>query len=481
MLLRHTLLYLPAQLIGPLAQFVAAVVWTHWMAPDDYGVLTFVMASQDLVFLVCLSWWSQYTLRYFGGLSGGAEVPYRESEASLLAATVVPQIATTLLLLLLVRIDVAFPMMIAACAYTVTRSLTNHFGERARTQSRILSYTVAQTAGPLAGFIVAFFLVTRVSATPEAALIGFAIPQALAFAGLFWALRVELGFRVPDRRLVLNALAFGLPIVFAGIAGWAGLNAIRFIVNAFAGAAALGLIAVGWGLGQRLTATVAMFMATAAFPLAVKSLHGGSREDAFRQITLGGLALFALVLPTAVGLWLVAEPLVTLFVAAPFRETTLAVLPYAAFAGAARNIRAHVADQIFLLIEKPRIAFMINVAEAIAVALCCFIGLELYGLGGAAAGCFAGAVSGVILGFGMARYQAGLHLPYADIGRIVIATLAMAAALSIMPWERMGAAPLVKVLAECFLGVFVYGAMLVLLFPAFVRGARHGLQRFPAQ
>src|SRR5580693_177561 len=103
MLLRHTLLYLPAQVAGPLAQFVAAVVWTHWMSPDGYGVLTFVLAGQDLVFLICLSWWSQYTLRYFGGLSGEASVPYRDSEAALLAATAVLQVIATLLLLVFVR------------------------------------------------------------------------------------------------------------------------------------------------------------------------------------------------------------------------------------------------------------------------------------------------------------------------------------------------------------------------------------------
>src|ERR1700748_1254254 len=134
MLLRHTLLYLPAQVIGPLAQFVAANVWTHWMSPDGYGVLTFVMAGQDLVFLVCLSWWSQYTLRYFGGLSGDAGVPYRDSEAALLAVRALLQVVAPLLLLVFVRESLSPLLAVAAIAFTVTRSLTIHLGERARTQ-----------------------------------------------------------------------------------------------------------------------------------------------------------------------------------------------------------------------------------------------------------------------------------------------------------------------------------------------------------
>ena len=70
MLIRQTILYLPAQLLGPLFQFIAAVVWTHWLVPDAYGVLAFVIAAQELAFALCLSWWSHYTMRYLGTFEG---------------------------------------------------------------------------------------------------------------------------------------------------------------------------------------------------------------------------------------------------------------------------------------------------------------------------------------------------------------------------------------------------------------------------
>ena len=57
MLIRQTFLYLPAQLIGPLFQFIAAVVWTHWLMPDAYGVLTFIFAAQELAYILCNGWW----------------------------------------------------------------------------------------------------------------------------------------------------------------------------------------------------------------------------------------------------------------------------------------------------------------------------------------------------------------------------------------------------------------------------------------
>ena len=179
MLIRHTLLYMPAQVIGPLAQFAAILVFTHWMAPGPYGVLTYVMASQDFVFLLCLSWFSQYTIRYFSSHEAGSDDHYRESEFTILLFTVLPQIAAALLALRLISVRVvARAWSTATVLYTVTRCLSLHLGERSRAQSRILDYTLATSAGPLAGFALAFAAVVAGSRRrPRPRLIGYGLAQ----------------------------------------------------------------------------------------------------------------------------------------------------------------------------------------------------------------------------------------------------------------------------------------------------------------
>ena len=66
MLLKTTLLYLPAQVIGPLAQLVAMIVWTHLVDEPTLGVITLVTATHELMQIVFLAWWSQYALRFLG-------------------------------------------------------------------------------------------------------------------------------------------------------------------------------------------------------------------------------------------------------------------------------------------------------------------------------------------------------------------------------------------------------------------------------
>ena len=42
MLLKHTLLYLPAQFVGPLFQLLAMIVWTHVVDEHTLGVITLI-------------------------------------------------------------------------------------------------------------------------------------------------------------------------------------------------------------------------------------------------------------------------------------------------------------------------------------------------------------------------------------------------------------------------------------------------------
>ena len=472
MLLRQTLLYLPAQIIGPLSQVVAAVAWTYWLAPAPYGLLTFLIASQDLVFLVGLSWWTHYTMRYLGGLSGADRAGFASSEAPIFALAMILQIIGTLVVIGLLREPIPLGLVLAAIAYVSTRSLLVHLGERARAQQRIGVYTVGQAGGSLGGFLLALLAVWRIDASPQAALLGFALAQAITIAVMWRLLGVSRGALRPRRAILVAALAFGMPLVVAGGLSWVGQNGIRLVVEHFAGLDAMGLIAVGWGLGQRLAATLAMVVIAASFPLAVKSVHEGTREQAYRHLADGGLMLIGLILPASIGLALLAEPLTTTFIAAPFRATTIAILPYAAAAGAVRNIRMHIADPVFLLIERPRINTLINIIDVAAVLSGCIAGLFWFGLVGAVAGCLVGATVGTLAGFVLARSLGGFVMPASDCARIVAASILMTLALIVVPWRTVLPATSARLVVETVLGAVVYTGAIALLYPAFPKRVR---------
>ncbi|MBV9637844.1 MAG: lipopolysaccharide biosynthesis protein [Methylobacteriaceae bacterium] len=473
MLIYQTLLYLPAQFLAPLFQFVAAVVWTHWFLPEAYGVLAYVMAAQELAFMVCLSWWSHYTVRYLPMLdTPQAGARYLVAESRILVLTSLIQAFVGVVSLVAIGATLTSELVAATIFFTVSRSVMMHLAERSRSRGDVVAYSVAQIASSAGGFGLGFLVVAVTSATPAGALAGFAMAQIGALGWLAGRMGLRISIGMPDRGLLGAALRYGLPLVIGGAIGWVSINGIRVIVQHGAGSAAVGLVSVGWGLGQRMASFGAMLVTAAAFPIAVREFHARGRKQSLQQLSASGALLVGLVVPMSIGILLVARPLVDLLIAAPFRVVTLAVLPPAVFAGAIRNLRVHFADQVFMLVERTRILILVNAIEAIAVVGLCAAGLFLWGLAGAAVGCLAGIAVGAVVCFAVAMGRYGLQLPVWHIARIAGATGAMAIALSLPSWR----AGIVGLTSEVATGIAVYGAALAVLYPAFVfRGCRLAL------
>ena len=75
-----------------------------------------------------------------------------------------------------------------------------------------------------------------------------------------------------------GAFSYGGPILMLFGLGWIAENNFRYIVEHMSGAAAFGLMAVGWGLGPALRLVRRMLVAAAAFPIAARLLNEGKRE-----------------------------------------------------------------------------------------------------------------------------------------------------------------------------------------------------------
>ncbi|MBN9064196.1 MAG: hypothetical protein BGP06_05060 [Rhizobiales bacterium 65-9] len=468
MLLRQTLLYMPAQLIGPLALFVAAVLWTHLLPPDAYGTLMLIMAAQELIFGFALSWLSLTVLRYRDTLEKGeGAARFRRAETGLLYGSILAQIAGVAILMPF--LDRATPALILMTAlYVVSRSLLNYLSERARAGGAIVSYTIAQTAGPTLGFALGLLLTRFFGASPTVAIAGYAVVQFAALPFVWAGSGASAVPGRPTKELLTPALRYGAPLLLSSIVTWISINGIRVVVEKMQGAVELGLLSVGWGLGQRVAATIAMLVTAAAFPLAVRSFNTGDRDGALDQLAQNAVLLVALLAPATVGVLLIDDQLVRLAVAEPYWATTIAILPYALLSGVARNVRMHYVDQLFLLHEQARWITALTVAEAAATIAGAVIGVMTHGLLGAAIGASLAHLVIALYVFAQGVTKLGLRVRWNDLARIGIATAAMGLGVKLLPV----AATIMGVATAVAVGAAIYGAALLALFPDIAMRAR---------
>lgn len=468
MLFRQTILYLPAQMIGPLAQMIATVVWTYWLAPEALGAYALVWAIQELAGLAMLAWWSSYLLRYASG--HGAEVDRARLDGMEWAVQIVAALAQTLFAVFavwfLLDLEPTIEFAAAAVAFTLTRNISSHFADRARAHFEIAAYSIIQITGSLFGFLIGLAALAWIAPTPEVLLWSYAAAQA---AGLLLAAPLmRLQLRAPrfDRAILAAAWRYGAPLFVASILVWVGSHAIRFIVQADLGVEAVGFVTVGWWLGLRLTAFASMLVTGASFSLAVERIREVGPRDALPQMATNSALLLAILVPSFAGVVVLKDSLVGVLVAEMYVPITIQILPLAVAAGAIRAFKNHGSDQCFLLFERTTLNMWSTAVEASATVVFCFAGLHYGGLVGAAAGCLAAAVLAEIVSFVLANRLFGYYVRIRDFARIAGATTAMILVLEFLP----RAISLTGLLVEVFAGVAVYAAALAALFPAEVRG-----------
>jgi O-antigen/teichoic acid export membrane protein len=462
MLLRHTLLYLPAQFVGPLFQLIAMIVWTHVVDEHTLGIITLVTATHELLQIGFLAWWSQYALRFSGRYQDGDEAPrfYRTENTVLLLSIILQSIAVTGILLVVIAPDAKAGILVATVGYVITRSLNLYVGERARARHQIGVYSIQQVVGPSAGFIIGLVLIKFIGQSAEWPLAGYAIAQLGAALIVLPKISYGRSFWPVDREIVVHALRYGIPLIIGGALGWVGLNASRFIVNEMLGVAAAGLFAVGYGLGQRAAAVAAMLVTAAAFPLAVKSMEQGGSKAAMRQLADNSALLIAVLAPSLVGIFMLRTEIVHLLIAPPFQQITLTILPLSTLAGAIRNLRAHFGDQVFLLHNRTRWMMAVAAIDAAMTVVLSAFCLRYWGLAGAAGATVLAALAAAIVSFTIGFSKFGLMLPIGHLTRVALATMAMAALLWIFP----EAPAFIILVAHITAGAAVYVTTLALLY-----------------
>lgn len=468
MLIRHTLLYLPAQLLSPVAQLASMVLWTHWLQPGEMGVFTLVTVAQEIAYLACLGWFSVYALRYLPPREQvDAHRNYLGTEnAAVLASIAGSAVCAALVVITLPAAHVQWADAGVIAAFFATKALNAHYAERARAQSAFLPYTALQTAGPVGGLALGWLAMQHGEPSATVLLAAYAFAQGLGCLLALPGLGMSWRLPRPDTGLLKAAIQFGGPMLMLSALGWVGENYIRYVVQWVSGAETLGLMVVGWALGRRAASVASMLVTTAAFPIASRLLNEGKRDEALAQLRTSAILLIGVLLPVTAGVELLGSLLVSMVVAADYRAITTDLLGLSMAAGALRNLHMHVTDQLMVLERRIGLLARLDTFEIVVCTLASVIGLLAWGVRGAVIGQGLGSLLALGLSIHWAHSKMGFHWPWVATAKIAVACAVMMGAIQLTPVP----ATLAGLLMASGVGALVYGLATLALFRPSWRG-----------
>jgi O-antigen/teichoic acid export membrane protein len=461
MLLRQTVLYLPAQVLAPLVQFASVLVWSHLLAPEQLGLVTLFVAMQEICYLLFFGWWSLSVLRFISGYTEvEARRSYLRTEAMAVGACLAVQtlvLAPIVFFAYRTQLDAAGLALVLS--FMLTRSLNSYSADRARAEGFVLLYTLVQTVGPIIGFLFGLGCIWYFGPSSNAVLAGFILAQVI---GALLSLAMSDFCRSlgpPSREILRKAAEFGSFQSISRLLAVIAMNVPRFAVSAMLGVAAVGLFSVGYSLGIRASSFAVTLVTAGAYPLVVKKMNTQGPEAAFAQLSQNMVLVAVAVIPVAFGLLGVNRSVVELLVAEQYREITLMVLPITIFGGLFRYLRAHTSDQVFLLNLKPGYGTAIAVLDLVVAVVSTILGIRYFGVVGAAIAPMASGLATLALSFTLSRFKFGFRAPYGAFARATLAGIATFASVFFLPVAEN----LTMLAAHVALGALVYALSLALL------------------
>lgn len=456
MLIRQTVLYLPAQVLAPAVQFASILIWAHLLSPQDLGIVTLLIATQEICYAAFFGWWGFYTLRFISSHEAG------ESRIAFLKAETIAVCCSALIqsLVALPVLHLVFGEALSAgtaglaLAFMLTRSLNNYNADRARAETRITLYSLVQIVGPVIGFLFGLLCIWKFGPSPGAVIAGFIVAQLI---GVGLAIGMSDFLHRAGRSswsVFRTALSFGGTQTMSHLLTHLALNAPRFIVSHQLGLAAVGIFSVGYSLGLRASSFAVTLVTAGAYPLVVRKMEMEGREAAFTQLRQNMILVAMVVTPVAFGLLGANRSIVEILVAAPYRDVTIWVLPLAALGGLFRFLRAHTSDQVFLLNLRPGFGTVIACCDFFIGVAAAYVGIAMFGLVGAALGPMVSGSVSFALSFALSRYKFGFHAPLGLMARTAVAAAVMAGALTVLPT----AVTAVALLAQILFGAVTYVA-----------------------
>ncbi|MEW5823430.1 MAG: oligosaccharide flippase family protein [Pseudomonadota bacterium] len=446
-MLGHSLAYLLARGLPGLLSFAALALFTRLLSPTEYGTYALAMSVAGLLAAVLFRWLDHALVRYHGMLpsAGGFPAPgearlMRALFAGFLLMWPVAFLALGGALWLLPTQAPGLWLAAAGAMLGLALYDLNLQWSVARMQPAAYGALGFARALLTLGLGGAFALLGfGGEGLVWAAALGFLLPSLLLRGREIWrCLRVRESPQagLPARGLLLSMMRYGAPLALSFALTAVVTQSDRLMLGALVGVEATGRYVAGYDLAFQAMNLVAMVVFLAAWPRVVRAWEAGGEAAACGVMSAQYLLLLGGLLPLCAGFALMSAWLAGVMLGEEFRDSAVALMPWAALAGLLAGFKTFYFDMAFQLVQRTRGLLGVAALAAGGNVLLNLWWIPRMGEMGAVLSSVAAYALALVASLILGRAHLRMPLPGRGTAFIVLAVLAQLAVLGLWPGER---------------------------------------------
>lgn len=455
--------YFPVRLVPALTSLITVPVFTNLIDRADYGDFALISSAAGLASIVATSWINGSIVRFFWTYDKQGR---RDDYVGTTVWSLVATLATAALVLFAgvwIFRDSIPPSLLRLVPVGVASLVANHLVmsllQVFRAANKASTYATYSVTSTLLGTGLSIFFVTVPRMGAFGILLGVVVGNALLVP---FALRgvSKQGSIAPShvrRDVVRDFVTYGFPLVPAAISSWLLVLADRYVIGFVQTSAEVGLYSVAYGLGEKIMQLVILPLTITMGPVMIQTFEQQGQKLA-EQVQTQFTRYFSMVtFPLLFGMAAVARHFMGVFTGPEYRSAypILAIVSAAAmFYGLVQIAGTGVA-----LHKKTTITMTNTLAAAAFNIVANLLLVPVYGYMAAAYTTVAAYLLLLGLTWLRSRPYMAWHIPWLDLGRVLVASAIMAGAI-VLAFSRFQASIWV-LLAEVAVGIGVYAVALL--------------------
>lgn len=429
MLLRHSAIYLFARGLPALVNFLAIAVFTRLLSPEEYGQYSIVLASVALLSGMSFQWLQVSLIRFFSSYEKLERLAFLSTVAAAFCGLlIVSGILGAIVWAFWPDIDINQKFFFIGIGLLWANAGFELNSELLRSQLKPSWYGwLAFTKSVLAlilGVVFVQFLGGAIGVL-FGTLLGTVLPSVWIYFREWRSIRFDKA-----RFSILKQLFYyGAPLSFNLLLMQVLDTSARLFLGWLASVETAGLYSVGFELAQKTLGILMMIVVMAGYPWIVQSWEKDEPQVLISKINEYIIALLVIAFPASMGIALLADNIARVFLGKEYWHAAGLVIPWISAAILLAGIKSYILDLAFLLGKNTVRQIWVAIIAAGVCTILYLWWIPAFGMMGAVYATLLGYLAGIAGSWLLGRHIVKISFPFRETGKIMIATLVMAAAL----------------------------------------------------
>ncbi len=422
--------YLFGRALPALIGLGGVALYTRLLDPASVGAYALLLSISLLASAVGFSWLRVAALRL-------AAASADESNHTLVATVAVSFLATAVIVggieacaLHVIKPGLAWSSLLLAVAAAAASAWYELNGTMLQARLSVVAWGMLNFSRSIGALLFSLALIA-VGWKTDALLAGFVLGNCTTIAFMrIWQPGLRGRF---DRALFRRLFAFGWPSSVTAAFMQLSPTVQRFILDFVAGSGAVGLYSVAQDFTSQTVLIFIGSISLAGIPLAYKAKDQGGPQALRAQLLENAGLIFAIGLPSAVGLAVLAGPIAHVFFGARFRAGADVIMALIAMSALIGGLRTYYFDQAFELALKTRPQAPIAALGTGSVIVLSLILVPRFGAVGAAMSSLGGSALWLAMSIVWGRRVLAVPIPARSWIKTVVAVAGMVLAIECVP------------------------------------------------